>query len=49
MRDVDAFALCHLPNGFAGACGHDFAVDGEEELVGHIRTFLCWPSTAVVN
>ena len=35
MRDVDALALSHLPNGFAGPGAHNLAVDGEEQLVCH--------------
>ena len=39
VGNVDAFAPCHLPDGFAGTCRNDFSVDREEQLVSHDLVF----------
>src|SRR6476620_6567078 len=35
MRDVDAFALGHLPDGFSRPGGDYISVESEEQLIGH--------------
>src|SRR5262249_11435761 len=35
MRDVDAFALGHLPDGFSRPGGDHISVESEEQLIGH--------------
>src|SRR6478736_6856983 len=52
MRDVDAFALGHLPDGFSRPGGDHISVESEEQLIGHglmlsLLVGPCWPTLSI--